>query len=591
MRRPKKGKKRKVELLNKGEELIEKHKLPEALDNFLKSLKIKCDEDKKDECATLDVSLINKIGSCLIRMGRLKDALFVYNELLKRKPLLERGDFKVNEDEFWYLYYNKAFILSKLELHFQALKYFEKSFLLDYEPRALIAYITTIIQLGNYTKALKKLKLNCEILKEKYFFYYLFLESLILWSLGDYEYAYQKLCEALETSSKDTEKILAKYEMGRLLFECGSFDKAERVLHEMLKNLSDSEHIDNFRDEKMNAYLLLAKIHILKGDYSSARDYITQARKLKPTCLDLHLCSTYINFLHLMKEYGYYYDFISKFGNIFSKQLEIFNNYPKYMDFSIQLFWYLQEIEEETEQDVTLSLEYPSQKYLSEPRLLSEIRDILKTRYPLGLKEIAISWNSLFLHNLKELNCISKIKDCYRLWGVRKGNRKILSEYYYWLAAFAYRVHSLDLAMDYAEKSLSKYKKNQKAKHLLNHIWHHELRPNIWSWWFNSPKYLFRWLKRVSGIIIFLLILLPLIINFIPTVLFTKFNLEKITTMLVTLPTSVIIFYLSFFALLFLLPGIRQLKTPYFELEITELPKRSFTSYMAEIYSVLLNEL
>jgi hypothetical protein len=46
----------------------------------------------------------------------------------------------------------------------------------------------------------------------------------------------------------------------------------------------------------------------------------------------------------------------------------------------------------------------------------------------------------------------------------------------------------------------------EKAKYLLNHIWKVNIKPSVWSYWFNSPEYLSKKSKRIIGVVLFLLL-------------------------------------------------------------------------------------
>jgi predicted membrane protein len=114
-----------------------------------------------------------------------------------------------------------------------------------------------------------------------------------------------------------------------------------------------------------------------------------------------------------------------------------------------------------------------------------------------------------------------------------KKQKRRLIFLYYWLSVLFYNLNDYPCAINNLKKCLDNAeplieKKNKKTtsrgflnfilrileafclfidnKTYTNHIWKVNIKPSVWSYWFNSPEYLSKKSKRIIGVVLFLLL-------------------------------------------------------------------------------------
>ena len=66
----------------------------------------------------------------------------------------------------------------------------------------------------------------------------------------------------------------------------------------------------------------------------------------------------------------------------------------------------------------------------------------------------------------------------------------------------------------------------EKAQHLLRYIWNAKINHSFWNWWLFSPKYLWRWLKRIIFGALSSFLSFMIILPFINSISFFKLKIS-----------------------------------------------------------------
>lgn len=118
---------------------------------------------------------------------------------------------------------------------------------------------------------------------------------------------------------------------------------------------------------------------------------------------------------------------------------------------------------------------------------------------------------------------------------------------------------------DTGDETIMKYRKE-----LLNKIWNYKYKPNVWYWWFNSPKTLYKKVKFVVGIILIAIIvgiIFYLIGQIFQVSRSNKYNWEEVSHK-IKIKYMVSILILIFIVIIYLSPMIESIRIKDFEIEL-----------------------
>jgi hypothetical protein len=129
-------------------------------------------------------------------------------------------------------------------------------------------------------------------------------------------------------------------------------------------------------------------------------------------------------------------------------------------------------------------------------------------------------WLSVLFYNLKDYPCaINNLNKCmdYADSLIEKKSKRIVSKGF---LNFIFSILEVLCRFIDNKSSITKGKRKnkdkkedfildcvEKAKYLLEHIWKVNIRPSVWKYWFNSPKYLSKKSKRAFGVVLSFLLL------------------------------------------------------------------------------------